>query len=245
MTEKSGKDIVKIGDYEVFLGKLDGPLGVSLKKRLVKKDFSFFAALDSIDRFIDCCPIQTKETESSFIVATRSLIARYVMDASNSMANAMSLCESPIEGVMFSSFVLLSAEREYCLRIQRPGSLLKFSYESFPQITITPQYQKGDFRIDFLLEYEDIIPDFENQVKTNDGHEIPRCKNVKKNLLIECDGHDFHEKTKEQARKDKQRDRILQSLGYKIFRFTGSEIWSDPIKCAEEVFNELENASDF
>ncbi len=59
---------------------------------------------------------------------------------------------------------------------------------------------------------------------------------VQKNLILECDGHDFHEKTKEQAAKDKRRDRELQHLGYRVFRFTGSEIHNDAIACAIEAF---------
>jgi very-short-patch-repair endonuclease len=54
-------------------------------------------------------------------------------------------------------------------------------------------------------------------------------------VVVECDGHQFHESTKEQAKRDRSRDRELQALGYYIFRFTGSEIYNEPIKCAEEV----------
>ncbi len=56
-------------------------------------------------------------------------------------------------------------------------------------------------------------------------------------IIIECDGHDFHEKTKEQARKDKQRDRFFTLEGYEVLRFAGSEIYKDPFKCGEEVWN--------
>jgi very-short-patch-repair endonuclease len=54
-------------------------------------------------------------------------------------------------------------------------------------------------------------------------------------LAIECDGHDFHERTKEQAAKDRSRDRALQAAGYTVMRFTGSELYRDPLKCVEEV----------
>ncbi|CDV96386.1 Protein of unknown function (DUF559) [Desulfitobacterium hafniense] len=53
--------------------------------------------------------------------------------------------------------------------------------------------------------------------------------------VIECDGHEFHEKTKDQARRDKERDRVLTRNGYKILRFTGSEIIKDPLKYGLEV----------
>jgi len=63
------------------------------------------------------------------------------------------------------------------------------------------------------------------------------------NFVIECDGHDFHEKTKLQAKRDKQRDRHLTASGYHVIRFTGSEIWADPRKCAKETRDMILNIS--
>lgn len=57
-------------------------------------------------------------------------------------------------------------------------------------------------------------------------------------IVVECDGHDYHERTKEQAAHDRRRDREMQSAGYKVFRFTGSEIFRDALKCADEVISE-------
>ena len=60
-------------------------------------------------------------------------------------------------------------------------------------------------------------------------------------IIFEADGHDFHEKTKEQAKHDKERDRFLQSLGCKIYRFTGSEIYSNTLDVIIEVSTIIEN----
>ncbi len=57
--------------------------------------------------------------------------------------------------------------------------------------------------------------------------------------IVECDGHEFHERTKEQAKKDRSRDRAFQAAGIPVFRFTGSEIYADPQECAREVTNFL------
>lgn len=54
-------------------------------------------------------------------------------------------------------------------------------------------------------------------------------------VAVECDGHDFHERTKEQAERDKRRDRDLQSIGWTIARFTGSEIVRDPVAAARQA----------
>lgn len=54
-------------------------------------------------------------------------------------------------------------------------------------------------------------------------------------IAVECDGHDFHERTKEQAEHDKKRDRAMQKAGYYVFRFTGSEIFRKGAERALEV----------
>lgn len=59
-------------------------------------------------------------------------------------------------------------------------------------------------------------------------------------MIIECDGHDFHERTKRQAARDRRRDRAFQAAGLPILRFTGSEIYADPCECAREVFRMLD-----
>lgn len=56
-----------------------------------------------------------------------------------------------------------------------------------------------------------------------------------RSLIVECDGHDFHERTKEQAAKDRSRDRAAILAGYEVFRFTGSELWCDPLGCARQI----------
>jgi very-short-patch-repair endonuclease len=62
---------------------------------------------------------------------------------------------------------------------------------------------------------------------------------VTKHLIVECDGHDFHDRTKEQASKDRARDRALQSLGYRVYRYTGSDLWRDVCVYAVEVVTAL------
>jgi very-short-patch-repair endonuclease len=62
---------------------------------------------------------------------------------------------------------------------------------------------------------------------------------LKVSVIVECDGHDFHEKTKEQAERDKRRDREIMAAGYRVMRFTGAEIWRDPFRVAIEVMDLL------
>jgi len=54
-------------------------------------------------------------------------------------------------------------------------------------------------------------------------------------LAIECDGHEFHDRTKQQAAYDRARDRELLLLGIATVRFTGSEIHHSAERCAHEA----------
>jgi hypothetical protein len=54
------------------------------------------------------------------------------------------------------------------------------------------------------------VPDFENRAKAPDGTEVPGIKLVQDQIIVECDGHDFHERTKQQASRDKAHGRRNQ-----------------------------------
>lgn len=99
-----------------------------------------------------------------------------------------------------------------CLKELQWGSPRTNSYE----MLFRPQVEIGSYRVDFLVKYKDL------------------------KIVIECDGHEFHEKTKKQVQKDKRRDRYLTKLGYKVLRYSGSELFSEPgrvIEDLEEIFS--------
>jgi very-short-patch-repair endonuclease len=79
-----------------------------------------------------------------------------------------------------------------------------------------------DYRVDFLLK-------------------VYSGKNIAGQIIVECDGHFFHEITKEQARRDKSRDRRLVAAGYKVLRFTGRELYENSFECAIEVLKVARN----
>ena len=54
---------------------------------------------------------------------------------------------------------------------------------------------------------------------------------------VECDGHDYHERTMWQAQCDKKRDRDFLMRGVPVMHFTGSEINTNPDNCAFEVIS--------
>jgi very-short-patch-repair endonuclease len=60
-------------------------------------------------------------------------------------------------------------------------------------------------------------------------------------LALECDGHDFHDRTKQQAAYDRCRDRELFRNGIYTLRFTGSEIHHSVDRCVADVAGALEH----
>jgi very-short-patch-repair endonuclease len=137
------------------------------------------------------------------------------------LRHAISKCESPIEELLIAALVGASKISELSLHF----CLGEFSSEAtFDEAAFFwPQANIGRYRVDLAIV--DATLPF--------NHTPPRI------MIVECDGHDFHEKTKDQARRDKQRDRFFQSKGYKVLRYAGSEIWADPEKCADEIIDEL------
>ncbi len=57
---------------------------------------------------------------------------------------------------------------------------------------------------------------------------------IEKKIAIEIDGHEYH-KTREQRTYDAQRERYLQLNGWRVIRFTGSEVSRNPTGCIDEV----------
>lgn len=83
-------------------------------------------------------------------------------------------------------------------------------------VALMPQFRVGGYRADFAIFVEDAVK-----------------------ICVECDGHDYHERSKEQAQRDRERDRYFTCDGWKMLRFTGSEIWRDPRKCVRQVEREI------
>ena len=56
-------------------------------------------------------------------------------------------------------------------------------------------------------------------------------------LVIECDGHEFHKKTKAQVEKDNNREYDMKLSGYDVIRLSGSQIYNEPWTCAEKIYD--------
>jgi len=124
-------------------------------------------------------------------------------------------CESPIERMLLEALIMahIYAGRGIPPIDEMDGSGFD------PLFGIATQYRVTNYRADLLLV------NWEGRV-----------------AIIECDGHDFHERTKEQAARDRKKDRDIQSSGYVILRYTGSEIFADPFFCAADIMSKVAQA---
>lgn len=150
-------------------------------------------------------------------------------------------CESPIE-TMLGSSLFRSLDEKVKRQPDMSGRYVDFCYldaGSFVWNRIVPQSKLAGYRIDFgLLGWvatPEKLADYRNN-KIQASTALIRAFS----LAIECDGHEFHEKTKEQVARDKARDRAITLRGVSVVRFSGSEIFRDADGCAAQVFEMME-----
>lgn len=132
--------------------------------------------------------------------------------------NMLSSCESPIETqfleALFEHSAFDAADFVYDHRMSFFGRRSGF-------LQVASQLQLENWRCDFAF--------FERHPNGT----VTR-------IVVECDGHEYHERTKQQAARDRSRDRSMTALGWKVMRFTGSEIYKDADACADEIANLIE-----
>lgn len=126
-------------------------------------------------------------------------------------------CESPIERMLIArlAFIRVYGRAPIVFGLIRPSTPLL--YDAPPDLSLlTLQYPIEDYRVDAALWFRDY------------GGALV-------GIVVEADGHEYHERTKRQAARDRSRDRALTTAGYHVMRFTGSEIYSATRQCAQQV----------
>lgn len=139
----------------------------------------------------------------------------------NIVSECAAICESPIELAFLFALVVAGRQGSCGVVLSFPTSCIGDLEADF-QLIIRPQAHVGEYRVDFLLTAQ--FADAQHRI-----HEFERP------VIIEADGFEFHDKTREQSIRDRKRDRDLQAQGFSVFRYAGSEIWANPFRCAEEV----------
>ncbi len=146
-----------------------------------------------------------------------------------------SKAESPIEKMFFTALLLA------CLEDDAIGLLV------IPRIDIDLKqptcYIYGDMPM-LLSKYhlcpqaEFYVDNHSNKKSRFDGFLWIPSGGRKSKIFIECDGYEYHS-SKESFIHDRQRDRLVQSHGARIVRFSGSEIYADPLAVARGFRDEF------
>lgn len=154
--------------------------------------------------------IKESEVEDLLVDKVKENVQIKVKNYKDCLLSNLYNCESPIEQLLALEMADLKSY------LYSSESIKILNYDN--QVYIKCGNKK--YRVDFLMEiafkynnqYDDILK-----------------------LVIECDGHDFHEKSKEQVIQDNERDRDLQEEGYEILHFSGSEIYNDSLSCCAKI----------
>ena len=159
------------------------------------------------------------EEEKKYPESVTKTLHAILCDEYSSLVGCMEDCQSPIEQMMALALNSTLASpyvkhRSICQNIE----ILEIRNQESVMASSGKMY----------------IPDFTIPV-------LDIGTNNFKMFAIECDGHDFHEKTKEQVTRDRKRERELIEDGYTVIRFSGTEIYNDPFKCASQVFKIIFN----
>lgn len=163
--------------------------------------------------------VKLTEKDIDEIIATNKSITDYLVDN--------------VKTHFIGSTCDLSIDYEYCL------AECESPIEQLLAIELERLTRRGMFDIPVLVDVIAIEKQKEiecqNAKYRADFAIFVKYWNTAKSYVVECDGHEFHQKTKEQVEKDNKRTRDLQLAGYEVIRFSGTEIYHRPYQCALEI----------
>jgi very-short-patch-repair endonuclease len=144
------------------------------------------------------------------------------------------LCESPVEQILLATLYNYW-HADVHSELNRLQFLFPGNYPAWsglftvcvePQRTIRTQLGEGRYRVDFYF----YLTRFRHH-SASPGNSWPEMAR----LVVEVDGHDFHDRSKAQASYERKRQRDLTLEGYRVVRFTGSDVFNAPDACAEDI----------
>ena len=128
--------------------------------------------------------------------------------------------ESPIEDMVYIALQVQCEPR--LLTVNHHPDFVDGSPVWTRGIQINPQAQIDKYRVDFLVS------------NNSTGVQV----------IIELDGHAFHDKDKRQRSYEKARDRHFVKAGYQVLHYTGSDVVADPYRVAFEILEVLDLLED-
>ncbi len=201
----------------------------------VLQSFSDFNDLIAVDAMTDkdfiVCRLRTESPPATITPTISERAVQIFVDAAHQkskevahdiMAKSEAFSQSPMESLFAAAFQGIGhgCGAVFCLA---PDTVSSFSGHYDPghavSTFIIPQMPVEKWRVDFFVG-----------VSWN-GNIFEACF-----AAVEIDGHDFHEKTKDQASRDKEKDRdITGYLDIPVFRYTGRDIYREAISHAARL----------
>ena len=132
---------------------------------------------------------------------------------------------SPIEQIFYVAYKIVIHKVDFSGKCMNGHPLfLIFREELYSQSEI--QYKDKNYTVDFEF---DLVKRKNLYGLTNDLK-----------YVIELDGYEYHS-SKKQMEYDYERENNLKELGYKVIRFTGSQVYKNPFQCVVKFMNIILN----
>lgn len=172
---------------------------------------------------------------AGYAFAWRSMQNCLIAEHEQRLVQAFDACESPIEQYFLSAFIGLCEAHSlpFVLLPRRPSTLVPQEEGRTGRVWIEPQCAVGKFRVDYLLTYQCEMPDWD-RLDDNGGAVALSGRSV----VVECDGFEYHENATAAGR-DRERSNFLQGKGFRVLRYTGSQLNQDPAACAADALRHL------
>lgn len=176
-----------------------------------------------------CCNLPFGPGVQELLQSAARQMARQTVDGTirSILEGVGAFCESALEVSLCLALGIAARSQEYAVLFDFGGARVFGDPEGDVTVRIRPQVRFGDYRVDLLVSV---------QVIEGPEHDI---RVYSKSVVVECDGFEFHNVTKEQACRDRQRDRYLQSLGLPVLRFAAAEVWADVFQFAGSILSFL------
>ncbi len=142
-----------------------------------------------------------------------------------------------IETIFYNTFIEYVKNKNVCLN----NNIYNVKQDDCEEKTFS--FSMRDYERSFIIDFEEhpqdecfsgYIPDF-----------AIFMKGLYQGFAIEIDGHEWHEKTKEQAQRDKRKDRAYIKKGFIPIHFTGSEVFHNSEDCIRELFEIIDSNIQF
>lgn len=127
----------------------------------------------------------------------------------------------------------LNGIEDYLLNQHEIGKMEESEYLYLSRHLVLYEYMSLENRVhmiiqpglpDILVEGKPIRPDLLFWIPSEPDFKV----------IVECDGFEYH-KNKKAFVSDRKRDRALQANGYDILRYSGSEIYHNPVETSADI----------